>query len=299
MPAVSPFTKGENAMLFGFIGVGAMGGGLARNLIRAGKEVLVFDLSLEAIQRTLDAGTSGKAAKDVKELAGADVVFTSLPLPKHIEEVMLGEDGLLNAMKPGSTYIDVSTIDPQSARKLSDAAEAKGIDFLECPLGKTPAQAEKAEEPIFVGGKKEVYEKMKEVLNIVGSPVYYMGEVEASTALKLISNLIGMTNLAVLAEGIRIGEKAGIEPKFLVELLDDTGAKSFQMDVRGPWIAGGDFASRFGLDLALKDVRLGCEMAQAWGNDSKTMKVALDYFKQASAEGLGKEDCNAIYKVIK
>jgi len=286
-------------MLFGFIGVGAMGGGLARNLIRAGKEVLVFDLSLEAIQRTLDAGTSGKAAKDVKELADADVVFTSLPLPKHLEEVMLGEDGLLNAMKPGSTYIDVSTIDPQTARKLSDAAEAKGIDFLECPLGKTPAQAEKAEEPIFVGGKKEVYEKMKEVLNIVGSPVYYMGEVEAATALKLISNLIGMTNLAVLAEGMRIGEKAGIEPKFLVELLDDTGAKSFQMDVRGPWIAGGDFASRFGLDLALKDVRLGCEMAQAWGNDSKTMKVALDYLKQASAEGLGKEDCNAIYKVIK
>jgi 3-hydroxyisobutyrate dehydrogenase-like beta-hydroxyacid dehydrogenase len=286
-------------MLFGFIGVGAMGGGLARNLIRAGKEVLVYDLSIDAMQRTLEAGTSGKAAKDVKELAGADVVFTSLPLPKHLEEVMLGEDGLLNAMKPGSTYIDVSTIDPQTARKLSDAAEAKEINFLECPLGKTPAQAEKAEEPIFVGGKKEVYEMMKEVLNIVGSPVYYMGEVEAATALKLISNLIGMTNVAVLAEGIRIGEKAGIEPKFLLELLDDTGAKSFQMDVRGPWIAEGDFASRFGLDLALKDVRLGCEMAQAWGVDPKTMKVALDYFKQASAEGLGKEDCNAIYKVIK
>lgn len=286
-------------MIFGFIGVGAMGGGLARSLIRAGKEVLVFDLSLEAIQRTLEAGTSGKAAKDVKELAGADVVFTSLPLPKHLEEAMLGEDGLLNAMKPGSTYIDVSTIDPQTARKLSDAAEAKGINFLECPLGKTPAQAEKAEEPIFVGGKKEVYEKMKEVLNIVGSPVYYLGEVEASTALKLISNLIGMTNLAVLAEGIRIGEKAGIEPKLLVELLDDTGAKSFQMDVRGPWIAEGDFASRFGLDLALKDVRLGCEMAEAWGIDAKTMRVALDYFKQASTEGFGKEDCNAIYKVIK
>ena len=286
-------------MLFGFIGVGAMGGGLARNLIRAGQEVLVYDLSLEAIQRTLDVGTSGKAAKNVKELADADVVFTSLPLPKHLEEVMMGEAGLLNAMKPGSTYIDVSTIDPQTARKLSDAAEAKGINFLECPLGKTPAQAEKAEEPIFVGGKKDVYEKMKEVLNIVGSPVYFMGEVEASTALKLISNLIGMTNLAVLAEGIRIGEKAGIEPKFLLELLDDTGAKSFQMDIRGPWIAEGDFSSRFGLDLALKDVRLGCEMAQAWGNDSKTMKIALDYFKQASAEGLGKEDCNAIYKVIK
>jgi 3-hydroxyisobutyrate dehydrogenase-like beta-hydroxyacid dehydrogenase len=276
-----------------------MGGALARNLIRASKEVLVHDLSSEAVQETLAAGTTGRAVEDPKELAAADVVFTSLPLPRDLEEVMLGGDGLLNAMKPGSTHVDVSTIDPKTARNLSDAAEARGIGFLECPLGKTPAHAERAEEPIFVGGKREVFEKMKEVLSIVGSPVHYLGEVEKPAALKLISNLIGMTNLAVLSEGIRIGEKAGIEARFLLELLDDTGAKSLQMDLRGQWIAEGDFASRFGLDLALKDVRLGCEMAEAWGNDAKTMKVALEYFERASAEGLGKEDCDAIYKVIK
>ena len=276
-----------------------MGGGLARNLIRADKEVLIYDLNPEAISKTLEAGSTGKAATQLQELATADIVFTSLPLPQHLEETMLGENGLLKAMKPGAAYIDVSTIDPQTARKLSDAAEAEGVKFLECPLGKTPAQAETAEEPIFVGGDKKIYEELKPVLEIIGSPVYYMGEVEASCALKLISNLIGMTNLAVMAEGIRIGEKAGIEPKFLLELLNDTGAKSFQMDVRGPWIASGDFNSRFGLDLAFKDVRLGCEMAEAWGNDAKTMKVTLDYLRQGSAGGLGKEDCNAIYKIIK
>ena len=286
-------------MLYGFIGVGHMGGCLARNLIRAGKEVLVCDLDPEAIRAALEAGTTGRAATDVKQLAVADVVFTSLPLPRDLREVMLGEDGLLAAMKPGSSYIDVSTIDPQTARELSDAAEAGGIEFLECPLGKTPADAEKAEEPIFVGGKREIYEKLKEVLEILGSPVHYLGEVEAPAALKLISNLIGMGNLAVLAEGIRIGERAGIEAGLLLRLLGDTGASSFQMDVRGPWIAEGDFASRFGLDLALKDVRLGCEMAEAWGNDARIMQTALDYFERASAEGLGTQDCNAIYKVIK
>ena len=286
-------------MLIGFIGVGAMGGGLARNLIRAGKQVLVFDLNPEAVKRTLEAGNTGKAAAELQELAAADVVFTSLPLPQHLEETMLGENGLLKAMKPGAAYIDVSTIDPQTARKLSDAADAEGVKFLECPLGKTPAQAETAEEPIFVGGDQKVYEELKPILETIGAPVYYMGEVEASCALKLISNLIGMTNLAVMAEGIRIGEKAGIEPKFLLELLDDTGAKSFQMDVRGPWIAAGDFASRFGLDLALKDVRLGCEMADAWGVTPKTMKMALEYLKAASSAGYGKEDCNAMYKIIK
>jgi len=286
-------------MIFGFIGVGRMGGGLARNLIRAGKEVLVYDLSPEAVQKTLSAGASGKTAKSLRDMAGSDVVFTSLPLPGDVEGVMLGKDGLLSLMKAGSTYIDVSTIDPKTARKLSDAAESRKVQFLECPLGKTPAHAEKGEEPIFVGGKKEVYERMKGVLEIVGKPVIYMGEVEASSAFKLISNMIGMTNLAVLSEGIRIAAKAGIEPQMFLELLADTGGKSFQAEVRGPWIAKGDFANRFGLDLALKDVRLGCEMAEAWGNDAKAMKAVLEYFRAGSAKGFGKEDCNAIYKVIK
>jgi 3-hydroxyisobutyrate dehydrogenase-like beta-hydroxyacid dehydrogenase len=276
-----------------------MGGGLARNLIRAGKEVLVYDLSPEAVQKTISAAASGKAAKSVRDMAGSDVVFTSLPLPGDVEGVMLGKDGLLSLMKAGSTYIDVSTIDPKTARKLSDAADSRKVHFLECPLGKTPAHAEKGEEPIFVGGKKDVYERMKGVLEIVGKPVIYMGEVEASSAFKLISNLIGMTNLAVLSEGIRIAQKAGIETQMFLELLADTGGKSFQAEVRGPWIAKGDFANRFGLDLALKDVRLGCEMAEVWGNSAKAMKVALEYFREASAKGFGKEDCNAIFKVIK
>jgi 3-hydroxyisobutyrate dehydrogenase-like beta-hydroxyacid dehydrogenase len=275
-----------------------MGGGLARNLIRAGKEVLVYDLSPEAVQKTLGAGPGGKAVETLKHMAGSDVVFTSLPLPSDVEGVMLGKDGLLSLMKAGSAYLDVSTIDPKTARKLSDAAESRKVHFLECPLGKTPAHAEKAEEPIFVGGKKDVYEKMKGILEIVGKPVIYMGDVEASSAFKLISNMIGMTNLAVLSEGMRIAHKAGIETKLFLELLADTGGKSFQAEVRGPWIAHGDFANRFGLDLALKDVRLGCEMAEAWGNDARTMKVALEYFRSGSAKGFGKEDCNAIYKVI-
>ena len=286
-------------MKFGFIGLGNMGSCLAKNLIRAGKSVLVFDLSPIAIEKTLAAGTSGKEAATANELASCDVVFTSLPLPTHIEKVMLGDDGLLNAMKAGTTYIDVSTIDPQTARKVADACETKNIRFLACPLGKNPQAAEKAEEPIFVGGKKEVYNDMKTILQIVGNPVNYMGEVEASEAFKLISNMVGMTNVAVLAESIRLGEEAGINPKLMAELLEDTGGKSFQSALRAPWIAAGDFAPRFGLNLALKDVRLGCEMADAMGMDPKLVKEALAYFRQASEAGFGEEDCNAVYKVMK
>lgn len=285
-------------MSIGFVGVGLMGGPLARNLIRAGKEVLVFDLSEEAVKKTLDAGTTGKAAGALADLAGADLVFTSLPMPQHVESVMLGDDGLLAKMKSGAVHIELSTIDPQTSLKCSEAAAAKGIGFLQCTLGKTPAHAEKAEEPLFIGGDKALYEQLADTWPIIGSPSYYMGGVEASCAVKLISNMVGMANLAVLAEGMRAGEKAGIEKKVLVELLQDTGARSFQMDVRGPWIAEGDFNNRFGLDLALKDVRLGCEMARAWGLDLKAMEAVLDLYKKASSAGHGKEDCNAVFKVV-
>ncbi|WP_045218513.1 NAD(P)-dependent oxidoreductase [Desulfonatronum thioautotrophicum] len=284
-------------MQIGFVGVGLMGGGLARNLIRAGKDVLVYDLSAEAIQRTLDAGTTGKAANSLSDLAGCDLLITSLPLPQHVKGVVLGEDGLYAKMKKGATHIEVSTIDPGTANEMKAAAENHGLGYIQCTLGKTPAHAEKAEEPMFIGGDKALVDKFEEIFKIIGIPSY-VGTIDASCAVKLISNMIGMTNIAVLAEGIRVGDKAGLDRKQLLELLTDTGARSFQMDVRGPWIANDDYAARFGLDLALKDVRLGLEMARAWGQDLKAMEAALEYFKQASAAGHGKEDCNAVIKVI-
>ena len=286
-------------MKIGFIGAGLMGGPLARNLIRSGRSVLVYDLSKEAVDRTLAAGPTGEAAADVASLAACDLVFTSLPLPQHVTGVMLGDSGLLSRMKKGAIYVELSTIDPSTAKSLEAAANAGGIGFMQCTLGKTPGHAEKAEEPMFIGGDKAVFDKLADIWPVIGKPAYYLGKVEAACAVKLISNLMGMTNLAVLAEGVRIGEKAGIDTKLLIELLQDTGARSFQMDVRGPWIAAGDFNNRFGLDLALKDVRLGCEMGDAWGMELPAMRAALAMFKKASAAGYGKEDCNAVYKVTK
>lgn len=284
-------------MKIGFIGLGKMGGGLARNLIRAGYDVVVYDLSTEAVSKTVQLG--GRASASAAGAASdADCLFTSLPMPADLENLLLGDKGLYRLMKPGATLIDVSTIDPQTARKLADGAEERGLSFLACPLGKGPAQAEEGSEPIFAGGKKEVYAKWLDVLKKIGNPVYYSGDVEQSTAFKLISNLIGMTNLAVLSEGLKIGEKAGIEPALLQELLKDTGADSFQLKVRGPWILNDDFAPRFSVNLALKDVRLGVGMAENWGQAAEFCKLALNYYIEAREKGFGNEDCNAVYKVI-
>ena len=187
-------------MDIGFVGVGLMGGPLARNLIRAGKEVLVFDLSEDAVKKTLDAGTSGEAAASLDDLGDCDIVFTSLPMPQHVEGVMLGDEGLLNIMKAVAVHIELSTIDPETSLELQAAARAVKIGFIQCTLGKTPAHAEKAEEPLFIGGDKDLFEQMSEIWPIIGKPAYYMGGVEASCAVKLISNMVGMANLVVLAK---------------------------------------------------------------------------------------------------
>jgi 3-hydroxyisobutyrate dehydrogenase-like beta-hydroxyacid dehydrogenase len=284
-------------MQIGFIGVGLMGGPLARNLIRAGKNVQVFDLSEEAVARTLAAGTTGQAAPSTDSLASCDIIFTSLPLPQHVKGVVLGETGLYSKMKAGALHIELSTIDPGSANEMLAAAEAAGLGYLQCTLGKTPAHAEKAEEPMFIGGDKALYDANEDVFKTIGIP-NFVGSVDASCAVKLISNMIGMTNLAVLAEGIKVGDKAGMDRTQLLELLTDTGARSFQMDVRGPWIAADDYAPRFGVDLALKDVRLGLEMARAWDLNLTSMEAALASFKKASEAGFGKEDCNAVFKAV-
>jgi len=284
-------------MQIGFIGAGLMGGPLARNLIRAGKDVLVYDLNNEAIQRALEAGSTGKGVSSLSELAGCELIFTSLPLPEHVKGAMLGEDGLYSRLSQGATHIELSTIDPGTANELFEAAAARGLGYIQCTLGKTPAHAEKAEEPMFIGGDKALVDKYEEIFKIIGIP-NYVGTIAASCAVKLISNMIGMTNVAVLAEGIRMGDKAGLDRKQLLELLADTGARSFQMDVRGPWIAADDYKPRFGLDLALKDIRLGLAMARDWNLNLKAMQAAFEYFQECSAQGYGQEDCNAVCKIV-
>lgn len=285
-------------MKIGFIGLGLMGGAICGSLIRAGKEVLVYDMNPDRMREMEAIGKTARGVQNASELANCDVVMTSLPLPKHVAETMMGADGLMQRMKKGSVHIDVSTIDPKTGEDLEAFGKSHGIGFLACPQGKGPAQAANAEQPIFVGGEKAVFDKMKEVLDTISDTTYYLGGVRQAYAFKLISNMVGMTNLAVLAEGIRVAEAAGLEGKMFLELLADTGADSAQIHMRGDAIRTRDFANKFGVDLALKDVRIGCAMADQWGYDARFTHMAEKCYEKASKEGFGREDCAAVFKVL-
>lgn len=284
-------------MRIGFVGVGRGGGLLARNLIRAGLPVLVHDRSPAAVAGALAAGTTGRAARSPADLAGCDLLCTCLPLPRHVEEVMLEPGGLLGRLRSGAIHLECSTVAPQTSVRLEAAAKAGGCRYLQCAMGRTPAHDVNAQGVLFVGGDKAVFDELAALWPLLGGAATYMGTVEAACAITLIQSMVGMANLAVLAEAIRIGEKASIDPSLLLTLLRDTEAGSFQMDMRGPWIAADDFAVRFGLGRALKDCRLGCEMAVAWGMKIPAMLAALDALRRADAAGLENEDCNAVYKI--
>jgi 3-hydroxyisobutyrate dehydrogenase-like beta-hydroxyacid dehydrogenase len=284
-------------MKIGFVGVGKMGGGLARNLIRRGYDVSVFDLNQAAVERVLEVG--GEAAASITDFSStADVIFTSLPMPRHLTDLLIDEESLLGQMKAGAVVIDVSTIDPSTARRLSDSASQEDVDFLACPLGKGPAQAEEGTQPIYAGGRPDVYQKYEPLLKDISTSVHYLGDVEQATAFKIVSNLIGMTNALVLSEGLRIGERAGIDPVLLQQLLATTGADSYQLTLRGPKMRNGDFTPGFSIHLTRKDVGLGVGMAKELNQPSPFTELALTYFDKAVDAGLGDEDCAAVYKLF-
>ncbi|MCR4667706.1 MAG: NAD(P)-dependent oxidoreductase [Desulfovibrio sp.] len=282
-------------MRIGFWGAGAMGSGLCRNLLRNGHEVLVYSRSKERAGEIALAGR-GTVCASFADLADCELLMTCVSRPVYLREGLMGsgEKGLYALMKKGTTHIECSTIDPGSARTLSDAAGASGIHYLQATLGKTPAMAEKALEPIFLGGETADKSRFLPLLGTIGKPVD-VGSIEASCAAKLLSNLIGMTNLCVLAEGFRAGEALGLDPHVLLGILRDTGAASFQMDVRGDMLADDSYDDvKFRLTLALKDMVLGTDMAKEAALSVPLFDVAKKAFEGALDKGLGELDCAAV-----
>ena len=275
------------------IGLGKMGGGLARNLARHPDfDVRVFDLSADAVARCVDAGATSSESM-VAAATDADLVITSLPMPADVRDAYTT---LTPHLAERSIVMDTSTIDPTTARAVADAV---GEDrFVSCLLGKGPVQAESGELPLFVGGPTAALDLLGPVFERIGDTVHRLGTIEAATAFKLVSNLIGMTNLAVLAEGYALCRRAGVSSEAFAESLADTGAWSYQAEVRLPWMIADDFAPRFPVSLGLKDLHLTLEMAARWGMAAPVGAAGMSQLASAAAHGLGASDVVAVLEVV-
>ncbi len=275
------------------IGLGKMGGGLARNLARHPDfDVHVFDPSSDAVDRCVEEGARGAMSAEAAS-ADADLIVTSLPMPSDVLELYTS---LAPHLSDQIIVMDTSTIDPGTA---SAVAAIVGEDrFVACLLGKGPAQAESGVLPLFVGGAPAAIDRLGPVFDCIGDTVHHLGTVEAATAFKLVSNLIGMTNLAVLAEGYAICRRAGVSSQSFTESLADTGGWSTQAEVRLPWMISDDFAPRFPVTLALKDMQLTLALASGWGMAAPVGAAALSQLASAVANGHGGADVDVLLEII-
>lgn len=284
-------------MKVGFIGVGNMGGPMCRNIIKnTNHEVVVFDLDPAAARACTDLGaTSATSVADVA--SRCDVVITSLPMPRHVEEVALGAGGLAENARRGTVYIDLSTNSPSVARRVHAGLADKGIPMLEAPVSGGVSGAEAATIVIMVGGDEAVFEAQRPLLASFSKEVVHVGEVGMGSVAKLINNQLAFSNMAAAAEALAIGAMSGIDLAKLNQVIENASGFSWAYRSVATKAFAGDFKANFALDLAHKDLRLALELADELGVPGMIGPQVMNLMRMARAKGMGGDDTSSLIRV--
>ena len=285
-------------MKVGFVGLGVMGSPMALNIVKGGHELTVYDRSAEAVKRLTDAGA--KAAASAREVgAASDIVVTMLPEPQHVEQVVLGEDGIAAGLRPGGVVIDMSTIDPITSKRVGDELRQRGFEMVDSPVGKTSEHAATGTLTLMVGGNQAAIERVTPVLNCMGTDTFYCGGPGTGHAMKMTNNLLATTIMVANTEVLAIGLKAGLTLELMLKVIGTTMGRNEQLFVAMPKKAfKGDDSPGFAIRLACKDVRLACEAAEAMGFEAKVGRAAQATMDRAIEMGLGDRDTAALMFVL-
>ena len=279
-----------------FIGTGTIGAPMAMRLLDAGHSLRVFDLSAEATRPHEDKGALRAAS--LREIAEqCTVVFLSLPGPKQIEAVMLGEGGLLAHGRPACTIVDLSTNAIALNRQLAAQASSQGMHYLDAPVsgGRVGALAGKL--AVMVGGDRAAFDAVRYLIECFGENIFYMGAAGAGTLTKLINNQIFLAASVLVQEGFVMGVKAGMDPSAVLEVLKVSSAASVLG--RAPLFLSRKFEQDiFSLAIAAKDLDVALASAQALGAQMPMTTAAAGVYQRALAEGLGAQDFYATVKVL-
>lgn len=284
----------------GFVGVGAMGGRMVPHLLGAGFEVTVVDVNPEAVRNAVDKGA--KRGKNLGELAAAsDAVFTSLPAGKEVDEVYLGEGGLLDAARKGHLFIDLSTVDPETSRRLAEHAASRGADAIDAPVSGGVMGAQAASLTVMVGGSKAAFERAKPLLGLIGKNVIHVGGHGAGQVAKLCNNLVAGVTMVAAAEAFAMGKASGVDLKVLHEVIRASSGGGWVIERIPPCPglvesapASQGFRAGFTVDLMLKDVGLAVSSLMSLGLPCPTGAAAAQVYRMASRSGLGKYDFSAV-----
>jgi 3-hydroxyisobutyrate dehydrogenase-like beta-hydroxyacid dehydrogenase len=281
-------------MKIGFIGLGNMGGPMCRNLIQGvNHEVVVHDLNPAAIAACTALGAT--AARDLAELAAScEVIFTSLPTPRHVEQVAAG---IAASARPGTVLLDLSTNAPAVVRRLAEELSPKGITLLDSPVTGGVARAEDASIVVMVGGDQAAYEAQRGLLQAFSGTQVHVGPVGSASVAKLMNNMLALCNAAVAAEGLTIAAAAGIDLGKLVEIVRNGSGNSTAFQGLANFALKGNFQPRFALDLAYKDLGLAVDLAAEHGVPGLVAPQVLNLMRMGRAMGMGGDDFGSILRV--
>jgi 4-hydroxybutyrate dehydrogenase / sulfolactaldehyde 3-reductase len=281
-------------MKVGFIGLGVMGGPMAKNIVKGGHQLTVYDLDPEAVARLTAAGA--KAAKTPREVGEAsEVAVTMLPEPQHVRQVILGPNGVADGLKKGSVVIDMSTIDPYTSQEVGAELKKRGVDMVDSPVGKTSEHAATGTLTLMLGGDPQVIERVRPVLNCMGNESFYCGKLGMGHAMKITNNVLATTIMAANTEALAIGAKCGLALETMLEVMKTTMGNNAQLYVAMPKKAfKGDDSPGFMVKLAGKDVRLAVELARKQGFEPLVAAAAQATLDRATKMGLGERDTAAL-----
>ena len=278
-------------MKVGFIGLGTMGAGIAMNALKGGHELVVHDLGRNAAARHLEAGaTWADTPRQVAEQCS--IVLTSLPGPKEVESVVLGEDGLTQGFTSGSIYIDLSTNSPSVMRNIHAELQPKGVEVLDAPVSGGPDGAASGKLAIWVGGSKEAYDKALPVFESVSDKPYYVGEIGAGSIAKLVHNLSGYVIQTALAETFTMGVKAGLPAEALWTAVRQgaLGRRRTFDTLSRNFLPGRFDPPDFALALARKDVALALEVGREYDVPMRLGHATLAEMTEAMNRGWHNRD---------
>jgi 3-hydroxyisobutyrate dehydrogenase len=278
-----------------FIGLGHMGAPMVARLLGGGHAVRVFDLDADALARAAEHGAQVATSAGDAAL-GAGVVFTSLPGPAAVERVV-GE--VLETLAPGGAIVDVSTIDPATARRLHQRVDAAGSGFIDAPVSGGVMKAHDGTLTIMAGGEAGVLDRCRFALSLLGAEIVHVGGPGAGQMTKLCNNALCATILAGMAETFAAGRRAGLDPHTLASVVGKSSGGNWMLENWLPLTAfAGDYTPRFALDLMAKDVRLFTQSAQELGAPVPVTAAMGQTLALAQAQGLGGLDMTVLMEVF-
>ena len=279
-------------MKIGLIGLGIMGKPMAKNLLKAGYDLTVSDLNQAAVDEVVAAGA--KAATNAEIGETCDVVLTMVPNSPQVKAVMLGEDGVAAHMKPGSVFIDMSSINPVASKEIAAELAKKGIEMLDAPVSGGEPKAIDGTLSFMVGGKQEVFDAHKELLLTMGASAVRCGEVGAGNTTKLANQIIVACNIRAVAEALTLAQKAGVEPEAVFQAIRGGLAGSTVMDAKAPMMIAGNDKPGFKMDLHIKDLNNVLDCAHAVGAPVPMTASVMEIMQWLHNNGKGQCDHSAI-----